>query len=185
MPEKEDGYLLIDDGTTKKISTTTVRGTVVNNLTETTAGKQLDARQGRVLNNLNTDNVAALIAVNAVYDSELEGEHSPQRMRKPASDTYSKIPANASDMLWIANYQWSNGNGYTVYTRWYNPALGTQVLHIGGDYNGSQGSRVTGNVVPGSTNSSVTGKTSVSSTMSLVNDGGRNYFRIYDPNAEE
>ena len=58
------GYVIADNGTTYKVSTDVIRGEVINNLSTTTPGAQLDARQGRLLNMSETENESKLIAIN-------------------------------------------------------------------------------------------------------------------------
>lgn len=181
MPTESDGYLLIDNGTTYKVSTSTIKGDIVNNLTTTATGSQLDARQGRLLNLAQTRNEAALIAINAVIDSELAVNRSPQMMRLPASDTGNVIPSNASDMLVTVSYEYTNTEGtvHDVYSCLYNPQLGTKVLNVGGRYDGTYGTRVTVNAQPGGLNSIVSGSTYNGRTSQTRDDSGLNYFRNY------
>ena len=183
MPSEETGYLIADDGTTYKISTDTLKGTVVNNLTETTTGKILDARQGRILNNDNTDNVAALISLNAIIDADISADKSMQAFRLPGTDTDNKIPSNASDMLLMVTQTANDYNRTTtVYTKLYTPAFGTEKdVTLGGYVNGSSYYRFTVKANPGGTNSVVTSDTSYEGT---IDTSDLNLFRIYDPNAE-
>lgn len=183
MPSEENGYLIADDGTTYKISTDTLKGTVVNNLTETTTGKILDARQGRILNNDNTDNVAALISLNAIIDADISADKSMQAFRLPGTDTDNKIPSNASDMLLMVTQTANDYNRTTtVYTKLYTPAFGIEKdVTLGGYVNGSSYYRFTVKANPGGTNSVVTSDTSYEGT---IDTSDLNLFRIYDPNAE-
>lgn len=183
MPTEENGYLIADDGTTYKISTETLKGTVVNNLTETTPGKILDARQGRILNNDNTDNVAALISLNAIIDEDISADKSMQAFRLPGTDTDNKIPSNASDMLIMVIEKYDYYTTPThVFTKLYNPAFGTgKDITVGGYKASSRYYRFTVNANPGGTNSVVTSDTSCEGT---IDTSDLNLFRIYDPNAE-
>ena len=183
MPTEENGYLIADDGTTYKISTETLKGTVVNNLTETTPGKILDARQGRILNNDNTDNVAALISLNAIIDEDISADKSMQAFRLPGTDTDNKIPSNASDMLIMVIEKYDYYTTPThVFTKLYNPAFGIgKDITVGGYKASSRYYRFTVNANPGGTNSVVTSDTSCEGT---IDTSDLNLFRIYDPNAE-
>lgn len=179
MPTEADGYLLTDNGTTYKISTETIKGAVANNLTTTSAGYQLDARQGRLLNLSETENEAALIALNAVIDSELTADRSMQMMRLPGTDTDNVIPANASDMLLMIVYRSSGTSAYPmVYTRLYNPQLGTKTVSVGGRYTGSYGTRITATATPGGVNSIVSGSTYRGESYTR-DDSNINFFRNY------
>lgn len=180
MPSEENGYLICDDGTTYKISTDTLRGTVVNNLTETTTGKILDARQGRVLNNANTDNVAGLIAVNAIIDADISAEKTPQGFRLPGTDTKNKIPSNCSDMLLTVTDVFTSMK--IMFTKLYNPAFGSEKkFNVGGYHSGSSYYRITVTANPGSTNYTVSADTSTNS--GTLDKSNINLFRFYDPNA--
>ena len=180
MPSEATGYMLCDDGTTYKISTETLRGTVVNNLTETTTGKILDARQGQVLNNANTDNVAGLIAVNAIIDADISAEKTPQAFRLPGTDTNNKIPSNASDMLLMVTDVFPSMK--IVFTKLYNPAFGSaKNWTVGGYHSGTSYYRITVKANPGSTNYTVSADTSANS--GTLNTSNINLFRFYDPNA--
>ena len=172
------GYVIADNGTTYKVSTEVINGEVSNDLATTTPGSQLDARQGRLLNMSETDNEAKLIAINAVIDSELAADRSMQRMRLPGEDTDNVIPANASDMLVMIAYSYSTafGDYIDVYPRLYNPQLGQRVLCVGGNYDGSYGTRLIVNANPGGVNSlnvAYHGRTATRDTSAL------DYFRIY------
>lgn len=182
MPSEADGYLLIDNGTTYKISTSTIKGNVENNLTTTTTGSQLDARQGRLLNLAETSNEAALIALNAVIDSELAVNRSMQMMRLPAADTDNVIPSDASDMLVMVIYRASTDYYPMVYTKLFNPKLGAQTINVGGRfiYSGSHGggTRITVNANPGGVNTIVTGSTFTGERYTR-DDSYLNFFRNY------
>lgn len=180
MPADADGYLLIDNETTYKVSTSTLKGDIVNNLTTTTPGSQLDARQGRLLNLAETRNEAALIAIDAVIDSEIALARSPQMMRLPAADTQNVIPTDASDMLPMVSYVFTNINGefHALYTKLYPPQLGTKLLNLGGRFDGTYGTRVTIKAEPGATNEIVSGKT-YNGRNQTRDDSGMNYFRNY------
>lgn len=175
------GYVIADDGTTYKVSTDIIKGQVVNNLSETTAGSQLDARQGRLLNMSETENESKLIAINAVIDSELAENRSMQRMRLPGEDTENVIPANASDMLVMVGYEDSNaldGNYVNLYTRLYNPKLEQRVLCVGGSSDSAMyGVRIIVNANPGGLNSINVAYNGY--TSQTLNTSGLNYFRIY------
>ena len=75
---------------------------VENNLSTTTPGAQLDARQGRLLGMSETENESKLIAINTVLDAEIAETRSMQVMRLPGEDTENAIPANASTWWWAA-----------------------------------------------------------------------------------
>jgi hypothetical protein len=172
------GYVIADNGTTYKVSTEVLKGDVVNDLATTTPGSQLDARQGRLLNMSETENESKLIAINSVIDSELAENRSMQRMRLPGEDTENVIPANATDMLIMIAYSYSNafGDYIDVYPRLYNPQLGQRVLCVGGNFDGLYGVRLTVNANPGGVNSlnvAYHGRIATRDTSAL------NYFRIY------
>lgn len=174
------GYVIADNGTTYKVSTDVIKGEVVNDLSTTTPGAQLDARQGRLLGMSETENESKLIAINAVIDSELAANRSMQVMRLPGEDTENVIPANASDMLIMIGYADSNafdGEYVNVYPRLYNPQMGQRVVCVGGNYDGTYGVRLIVNANPGGLNS-----------LNVAHNGhdyqtldttGLNYFRIY------
>ena len=173
------GYVIADNGTTYKVSTDVIKGEVENNLSTTTPGAQLDARQGRLLGMSETENESKLIAINAVIDSELAENRSMQRMRLPGDDTESVIPANASDMLVMIGYSYSNAYGeyIDVYPRLYNPQLGQRVLCVGGNYDSSYGVRLIVNANPGGLNSINVAYNG--HTYQTLNTDALNYFRIY------
>lgn len=174
------GYVIADDGTTYKVSTDVIKGEVENNLSTTTPGAQLDARQGRLLGMSETENESKLIAINTVLDAEIAETRSMQVMRLPGDDTESVIPANASDMLIMVGYDDSNafdGEYVNVYPRLYNPQLGQRVLCVGGNYDGMYGVRILVNANPGGLNSinvSYNGHSDQTRNTSALN-----YFRIY------
>lgn len=173
------GYVIADNGTTYKVSSDVIKGEVENNLSTTTPGAQLDARQGRLLGMSETENESKLIAINTVLDSELAESRSMQRMRLPGADTDNVIPANASDMLIMVSYSYSNAYGdyINVYPRLFNPQLGQRVLCVGGDFDNSYGVRLLTNTNPGGLNSinvAYNGR-----TYQTLNTDAINYFRIY------
>ena len=173
------GYVIADNGTTYKVSSDVIKGEVENNLSTTTPGAQLDARQGRLLGMSETENESKLIAINTVLDSELAESRSMQRMRLPGADTDNVIPANASDMLIMVSYSYSNAYGdyINVYPRLLNPQLGQRVLCVGGDFDNSYGVRLLTNTNPGGLNSinvAYNGR-----TYQTLNTDALNYFRIY------
>lgn len=174
------GYVIADDGTTYKVSTDVIRGEVINDLSTTTPGAQLDARQGRLLNLSETENESKLIAINTVLDAEIAQTRYMQIMRLPGNDTENVIPANASDMLIMIGYDDSNafdGEYVNVFSRLYNPQLGQRVLCVGGEYDGSYGVRLIVNANPGGLNSinvSYNGHSDQTRNTSALN-----YFRIY------
>lgn len=174
------GYVIADNGTTYKVSTDVIKGEVENNLSTTTPGAQLDARQGRLLGMSETENESKLIAINTVLDAEIAETRSMQVMRLPGEDTENVIPANASDMLVMVGYNASNafdGEYVNVYPRLYNPQLGQRVLCVGGNYDGMYGVRLIVNANPGGLNSinvSYNGHSDQTRNTSALN-----YFRIY------
>lgn len=174
------GYVIADDGTTYKVSTDVIRGEVINDLSTTTPGAQLDARQGRLLNLSETENESKLIAINTVLDAEIAQTRYMQIMRLPGDDTENVIPANASDMLIMVGYDDSNafdGEYVNVFSRLYNPQLGQRVLCVGGEYDGSYGVQLIVNANPGGLNSinvAYNGHTS-----QTLNTTALNYFRTY------
>lgn len=173
------GYVIADDGTTYKVSTDVIKGEVENNLSTTTPGAQLDARQGRLLGMSETENESKLIAINTVIDAELAKNRSMQVMRLPGEDTENVIPANASDMLIMVGYSYSNAFGeyIDVYPRLYNPQLGQRVLCVGGNYDGMYGVRLIANANPGGLNSL---NVAINEhTDQTLNTTALNYFRIY------
>lgn len=174
------GYVIADDGTTYKVSTEVTKGEVVNDLSETTPGAQLDARQGRLLNMSETENESKLIAINTIVDAELAQSRSMQVMRLPGEDTNNIIPANASDMLVMIGYEDSNafdGDYVNLYTRLYNPQLGQRVLCVGGSSTSSTyGVMLIANANPGGLNSINVAYNGYDQTL---NTSGLNYFRIY------
>lgn len=181
LPEittESTGYVIADNGTTYKVSTDIIKGEVENNLSTTTPGAQLDARQGRLLNMSETENESKLIAINAVIDSELAENRQMQRFRLPGEDTENVIPANASDMLVMISYSYSDVEGTHIdaYPRLFNPQLGQRVLCVGGLYDGSYGVRLIANTNPGGLNSvnvAYQGRTKTLNTKPI------NFFRIY------
>lgn len=174
------GYVIADNGTTYKVSTDVIKGEVENNLSTTTPGAQLDARQGRLLNMSETENESKLIAINTVLDAEIAETRSMQVMRLPGEDTENVIPANASDMLIMVGYADSNafdGEYVNVYPRLYNPKMGQRVVCVGGNYDGMYGVRLLANANPGGVNSlNVAINEHTSQTL---NTTALNYFRIY------
>lgn len=174
------GYVIADNGTTYKVSTDVIKGEVENNLSTTTPGAQLDARQGRLLNMSETENESKLIAINTVLDAEIAETRSMQVMRLPGEDTENVIPANASDMLIMIGYADSNafdGEYVNVYPRLYNPKMGQRVVCVGGNYDGMYGVRLLANANPGGVNSlNVAINEHTSQTL---NTTALNYFRIY------
>lgn len=174
------GFVIADNGTTYKVSTEVIKGEVINNLSTTTPGAQLDARQGRLLGMSETENESKLIAINTVLDAEIAETRSMQVMRLPGEDTENVIPANASDMLVMVGYNASNafdGEYVNVYPRLYNPQLGQRVLCVGGNYDGMYGVRLIVNANPGGLNSinvSYNGHSDQTRNTSALN-----YFRIY------
>lgn len=174
------GYVIADNGTTYKVSTDVIKGEVENNLSTTTPGAQLDARQGRLLGMSETENESKLIAINTALDAEIAETRSMQIMRLPGEDTENIIPANASDMLVMVGYNASNafdGEYVNVYPRLYNPQLGQRVLCVGGNYDGMYGVRIIVNANPGGLNSinvSYNGHSDQTRNTSALN-----YFRIY------
>ena len=174
------GYVIADDGTTYKVSTDVIRGEVVNDLSTTTPGTQLDARQGRLLNMSETENESKLIAINTVLDAEIAQTRYMQIMRLPGEDTENIIPANASDMLVMVGYNDSNafdGEYVNVFSRLYNPQLGQRVLCVGGEYDGTYGERLIVNANPGGLNSINVAYNG--HTAQTLNTTALNYFRIY------
>jgi hypothetical protein len=174
------GYVIADNGTTYKVSTDVIKGEVENNLSTTTPGAQLDARQGRLLGMSETENESKLIAINTVLDAEIAETRSMQVMRLPGEDTESVIPANASDMLIMVGYDDSNafdGEYVNVYPRLYNPQLGQRVLCVGGNYDGMYGVRLIVNATPGGLNSLNIAHNG--HTDQTLNTTALNYFRIY------
>ena len=174
------GYVIADDGTTYKVSTDVIRGEVVNDLSTTTPGTQLDARQGRLLNMSETENESKLIAINTVLDAEIAQTRYMQIMRLPGEDTENIIPANASDMLVMVGYNDSNafdGEYVNVFSRLYNPQLGQRVLCVGGEYDGTYGERLIVNANPGGLNSINVAYNG--HTAQTLNTTAINYFRIY------
>ena len=174
------GYVIADDGTTYKVSTDVIRGEVENNLSTTTPGAQLDARQGRLLGMSETENESKLIAINTVLDAEIAKTRYMQVMRLPGEDTDNVIPANASDMLIMTGYADSNafdGEYVNVYPRLYNPQMGQRVVCVGGNYDGMYGVRLLVNANPGGLNSI---NTAINEhTDQTLNTTALNYFRIY------
>lgn len=174
------GFVIADNGTTYKVSTDVIKGEVENNLSTTTPGAQLDARQGRLLGMSETENESKLIAINTALDAEIAETRSMQIMRLPGEDTENIIPANASDMLVMVGYNASNafdGEYVNVYPRLYNPQLGQRVLCVGGNYDGMYGVRIIVNANPGGLNSinvSYNGHSDQTRNTSALN-----YFRIY------
>lgn len=174
------GYVIADNGTTYKVSTDVIKGEVVNDLSTTTPGAQLDARQGRLLNMSETENESKLIAINTVLDAEIAETRSMQVMRLPGEDTENVIPANASDMLVMVCYEDSNadeGEYLDVYPRLYNPQLGQRVLCVGGNFDGMYWMRLIVNANPGGLNSINVAYNG--HTDQTLNTNALNYFRIY------
>ena len=174
------GYVIADNGTTYKVSTDVIKGEVENNLSTTTPGAQLDARQGRLLGMSETENESKLIAINTVLDAEIAETRSMQIMRLPGDDTENVIPENASDMLIMVGYDDSNafdGEYVNVYPRLYNPQLGQRVLCVGGNYDGMYGVRLIVNANPGGLNSLNIAHNG--HTDQTLNTTALNYFRIY------
>lgn len=181
LPEittESTGYVIADNGTTYKVSTDVIKGEVENNLSTTTPGAQLDARQGRLLNMSETENESKLIAINAVIDSELAENRQMQRLRLPGEDTENVIPANASDMLVMISYSYSDVEGIHIdaYPRLFNPQLGKRVLCVGGLYDGSHGVRILVNTNPGGLNWV---KIAYNGQQKTLNETPINFFRIY------
>lgn len=174
------GYVIADNGTTYKVSTDVIKGEVENNLSTTTPGAQLDARQGRLLGMSETENESKLIAIDTVLDAEIAETRSMQVMRLPGEDTENVIPANASDMLIMVGYSDSNafdGEYVNVYPRLYNPQMGQRVVCVGGNYDGMYGVRLLANANPGGLNSL---NVAVNEhTDQTLNTTAINYFRIY------
>ena len=180
MPVDSDGYIIVDNGTTKKAAVSTIKGTIVNNLEQTTAGSQLDARQGVVLNNKNNENVAALSSITSVINSKLAENRRPQMMRLPGTDTSDRIPATASDMLLIMYY--FPGNGQRMFSALYNPDLGfDKKVHVGGMADNNGHMRITADAKPGGQNTIRSGYT-YSPNYTLKNTY-INFFKTYDPDA--
>lgn len=174
------GYVIADNGTTYKVSTDVIKGEVENNLSTTTPGAQLDARQGRLLGMSETENESKLIAINTVLDAKIAETRSMQIMRLPGEDTENAIPENASDMLIMVGYDDSNafdGEYVNVYPRLYNPQLGQRVLCVGGNYDGMYGVRLIVNANPGGLNSRNVYHNG--HTDQTLNTTALNYFRIY------
>ena len=174
------GYVIADDGTTYKVSTDVIKGEVENNLSTTTPGAQLDARQGRLLGMSETENESKLIAINTVIDAELAETRSMQVMRLPGEDTENVIPTNASDMLIMIGYEDSNadeGEYVDVYPRLYNPQLGQRVLCVGGNFDGMYWMRLLVNANPGGLNSINVAYNG--HTYQTLNTDALNYFRTY------
>ena len=174
------GYVIADNGTTYKVSTDVIKGEVENNLSTTTPGAQLDARQGRLLGMSETENESKLIAINTVLDAEIAETRSKQIKRLPGDDTENVIPENASDMLIMVGYDDSNafdGEYVNVYPRLYNPQLGQRVLCVGGNYDGMYGVRLIVNATPGGLNSLNIAHNG--HTDQTLNTTALNYFRIY------
>jgi len=174
------GFVIADNGTTYKVSTDVIKGEVENNLSTTTPGAQLDARQGRLLGMSETENESKLIAINTVLDAEIAETRSMQIMRLPGDDTENVIPANASDMLVMVCYEDSNadeGEYLDVYPRLYNPQLGQRVLCVGGNFDGMYWMRLIVNANPGGLNSINVAYNG--HTDQTLNTTALNYFRIY------
>lgn len=151
-----DGYMPVDvAGDAKKIDAALLAPNIANNLTTTSAGYVLDARQGKALNDQIQTNAATIASMDSTVESGMVFRSKPWTLYSSRANNTAALnfPSDANEIMIVT---WENSIE-EYFTGIYIPGMisGARQMLLGGYYQGTtwtsaRFARITTTITPSS-----------------------------------